>query len=67
MGGPDDKQKIMMFTYGLNLKVNVHPPSQSIGNDKEWWGKVVGPGVGVDPAFKVTVPREDTTTHQVIL
>ena len=58
-GGPDVPQEdllpIVQDCQGLSLKINIHPTSNSIGDDKERAGKIVSLSVGMDPALKVPV------------
>lgn len=59
--------RIFQLTDGLSLKINSHSACNCISNDQGWRSQVVCSGVGVDSAFKISVPRQDTCSNQVSL
>lgn len=61
------QRKAWNNTKWLLLKIDIHSPSDGISYHKEGRSKIIGSSIGMDAAFKVTVPRKNTTAHKVIL
>ncbi len=62
-----DRLAVLARAQRLGLEVEVDPAGQGVGHHQRRRGQVVGPHVGVDPAFEVAVAGKHRRRHQVAL
>ena len=71
VGRPDvlqiDGLAVLAFAERLGGQIDLHRAGQGVGDHQGRRGQIVGPHVGVHPAFEVAVARQHRAGHQVAL
>ena len=65
--GEHDRVTLGVIANGLCLEVNVDVASKGVGDDKRRRGQVVGPRVGANTTFEVTVAGENSSSDEIVL